>query len=56
MVLVQRDSQDGNLFCGNPKLEEKGSGMTRRATRHLVRGGLGGNISREARKIFWPPP
>ena len=28
MVLVQRDSQDGNLFCGNPKLEEKGSGMT----------------------------
>jgi len=29
--------------------------MTRRATRHLGRGGLGGNISREARKIFWPP-
>ena len=26
--------------------------MTRRATRHLGRGGLGGNISR---KIFWPP-
>ena len=29
---------------------------TRRATRHLIRrGGLGGNISREARKMFWPP-
>ena len=28
----------------------------RRATRHLVRGGQGGNISREARKIFFGPP
>ena len=29
--------------------------MTRRATRHLGRGGLGGNVSREALKFFWPP-